>query len=123
MDTTLVMDQVTNAASAAMQTANTFLMRVAAIDLPIPDAALVIGFALLACAIMLSSRGTAERIRSEIVEQYQAELLTANRRAQQARADLRKAELEVERERQKRRHDRLSDERAMRKKTTTLKVV
>lgn len=79
--------------------------RVMSFDPPIPDAALILAFILAVYAIKLAGRSTRERARSDIEALYQSELLLANRRAQQARGDLRKAHLAMERERQKRRRD------------------
>ncbi|PJI91533.1 hypothetical protein BC777_0362 [Yoonia maricola] len=79
--------------------------RILSIELPIPDAALVLAFVLMAYALRLNTRAIKEDVRADIEEIYQAELLLANRRTQQAKGDLRKAQMEIERERQKRRRE------------------
>ena len=77
--------------------------RILSIELPVPDAALIVAFVLMAYALRLNTRAIKEGVRADIEEIYQSELLLANRRTQQAKGDLRKAHLEIERERQKRR--------------------
>lgn len=76
-----------------------------AVDLPVPDIALVGAFALAVAATTLSQRGRNQAAQSEVEDLYRAELLTANRRAQQARGELRQAKQAIERERQKRRRE------------------
>ena len=82
-----------------------WLTRLVTFDLPIPDTALLLAFALAAYALRLNNRSTAEQARTDVENLYQAELLLANRRTHQAQSDLRKAHLELERERQKRRRE------------------
>jgi hypothetical protein len=77
--------------------------RLAAVELPVPDLALVGAFAFAVGATILSHRGRDEKALSTIEELYRAELLTANRRAQQAHDELGRARREIEHERQKRR--------------------
>jgi len=88
-----------------MTTLGAWTTGVMGFELPIPDAALILAFILAVYAIKLGSRPTKDRGRSDVEELYQAELLLANRRAQQARGELRKAHLAMERERQKRRRE------------------
>ncbi|MFP7675471.1 hypothetical protein ACG74X_19145 [Marivita sp. S0852] len=75
------------------------------VDLPVPDTALLAAFALLVVATFLIAQQSKNKVRGEIEDLYQAELLLANRRAQQAKGELRRAELLIERERQKRRRE------------------
>ncbi|SFS15303.1 hypothetical protein [Yoonia litorea] len=75
------------------------------VEFPIPDAALVVAFVLALYAVRLSASAAKDSVRDEVEQLYQAELLQANRKIQQAKAELRKAQLEIERERQKRRRD------------------
>ncbi|MEM9788248.1 MAG: hypothetical protein AAF801_17250 [Pseudomonadota bacterium] len=79
--------------------------RLVAFDLPVPDAALLLAFVLAAYAIRLGHRSATDQVRADVENLYQAELLLANRRMHQAQADLRKAHMELERERQKRRRE------------------
>lgn len=88
-----------------LSTAQNWLGRVLAVELPVPDAALLLAFVLGVYAIRLNYRNVGDRTRSEVAALYQEELLQANRRAQHARDDLRKAKLEMERERQRRRRE------------------
>lgn len=80
-------------------------MRLVAFDLPVPDAALIAAAVLVVLATALSQRGRVQDAHAQMESLYQAELLTANRRAQQARGELRRAKLEIEKERQKRRRE------------------
>ncbi|MEL6585406.1 MAG: hypothetical protein AAFY65_02540 [Pseudomonadota bacterium] len=96
------------------------LDRVIGVELPIPDVALICAFALLLVAVNLSQRSTAKDIRADVEAIYQAELLTANRRAQQAKGELTKAKMEIERERQKRRRDAHGEHRRSRQATSTV---
>ncbi len=88
-----------------MTTITDWTNRILAVELPVPDAALIFAFILIIFAMRLTARSTKDSLRTEIEEVYQSELLLANRRAQQAKGELRKAELEIERERQKRRRE------------------
>lgn len=124
MNFTQILNQMTQSAGIFAQSASSLLSSVASITLPIPDVAMVFAFALLAGAIKLSSRGEIERVRADVTEQFQSELLSTNRRAQQVRGELRKAQLETERERQRRRNERLrGDDRGSSQKAASLKAV
>jgi hypothetical protein len=90
---------------AIMTTITDWTNRILSVELPTPDAVLIFAFILIAFAMRLAARSSKDDVRTEIEEIYQTELLLANRRAQQAKGDLRKAHLEIERERQKRRRE------------------
>ncbi|MDX8346852.1 hypothetical protein SLH49_02530 [Cognatiyoonia sp. IB215446] len=85
--------------------ASQWMSHLMAFELPVPDAALILAFLLAAYAMRLSHRGATDQSRAEVENLYQAELLLANRRTHQAQGELRKAHLELERERQKRRRE------------------
>ncbi|MEO1678365.1 MAG: hypothetical protein AAFU80_09425 [Pseudomonadota bacterium] len=76
---------------------------IAAFSVPVPDAAILGLFAFLLIAIHRSHRRGLARTRLALEDAYTAELVTANRRAYQARGELTKLRLEMERERQKKR--------------------
>lgn len=88
-----------------MTTITDWSARILNLDLPVPDAALILAFILITLAMRLNARSSKESVRVQVEEVYQAELLLANRRAQQAKGQLHKANLEIERERQKRRRE------------------
>ena len=90
---------------AILTTVTGWTNRILSMELPIPDAALIFAFILITFAMRSTARSSKDDLRAEIEEVYQSELLLANRRAQQAKGELRKAELEIERERQKRRRE------------------
>lgn len=94
--------------------------RVLNLELPIPDAALIFAFLLIIYAMRLNARSTKDGVRMDVEEVYQAELLLANRRAQQAKGELRKAHLEIERERQKRRREAVRHDVSRRNKVPRL---
>lgn len=75
------------------------------LDVPVPDAALLLASALVVAATFLIARRSKNEVRGEIDDLYQAELLQANRRTYQAKAELKKANTLIERERQKRRRE------------------
>ncbi|NNE89048.1 MAG: hypothetical protein HKN27_13315 [Silicimonas sp.] len=77
--------------------------RIFTYDVPIPDVALLFATGLFIYAVRVWTNASSDTALREIEGVYQGELLTANRRAQQARDNLRKAQTEIERERQKRR--------------------
>lgn len=76
---------------------------VAAFSVPVPDAAILALFAFLLIGVLRSHRKALARTRQALEDAYTAELVTANRRAYQARGELTKLRLEMERERQKKR--------------------
>lgn len=100
----------------ALQNGGDWAARLLAVDLPVPDAALLFAFCLLLYAVRTTANGAADRSRDEIEAVYQSELLTANRRAQQARGELQSAKKEIERERQKRRREARGEFRGVRRK-------
>lgn len=102
---------------ASMQFTGEWVTRILAVDLPVPDVALLFAFALLIYAARTNAGGSAEQTRAEIEAIYNAELLTANRRNQQARSELQSAKKEIERERQKRRREARGEFRGARRAT------
>jgi len=85
-------------------TAASWAQQVISFDIPVPDIALIGAPALLICAVWASAQARVARAQQQLAA-YQAELLTMNRRTQQARGELRRAEQLIERERQKRRRE------------------
>ena len=79
--------------------------RALAIELPVPDVAVLAASLLGMVCIFLSQSGRAQDAQAELEDVYRAELLSANRRTQQVQGALRRAHLDIERERQKRRRD------------------
>ena len=96
-----------------------FVMAVRDFEVPVPDAAMLVGFLLLMLLIQRSHRKSLAGVKGVIEGAYRAELLTANRRAYNARNDLRKAELEIERERQRKRRLQYEAAAARRKNRVT----
>lgn len=86
-------------------TASAWARQAVIMDLPVPDIALLAGFGVLLFAVWANARSAVARNRARIAGLYQAELLATSRKAQRAQADLRRAELLIERERQKRRRE------------------
>jgi hypothetical protein len=75
------------------------------VELPVPDLALLGAFVLAAGATILSQRGRSRVKRRSVEDLFRAELLAANRRAQQAHGELSRARMAIEHERQKRRRE------------------
>ncbi|MEM0934398.1 MAG: hypothetical protein AAF646_15060 [Pseudomonadota bacterium] len=100
--------------STAREDATLLGQSLLALELPVPDLALVGAFILAVVATMLAQRGKTQDACRQVEALYQAELLTANRRAQQARGALRSAKLEIERERQRRRREAQTVQRSAR---------
>lgn len=97
---------------------------VAGFAVPIPDAAILALFAFLLIAIQRSNRKAQARTRQALEDAYTAELVTANRRAYQARGELTKLRLEMERERQKKRRlERNAPQQQQRRRPRTTPIV
>ena len=79
--------------------------KLAAIEDPVDGLAKIRGELVACYAIWAYARVSISRAHATVASAYKAELLTANRRTQQARTALRRAELLIERERQKRRRE------------------
>ena len=74
-----------------------------AFDTPVPDALLLSGFLLALFAQRRASLRTFSRVQGLYADAYNSELLNANRKAYQARAELDRAKKEIESSRQKER--------------------
>lgn len=77
--------------------------RASAFEAPLPDAATLGLFVVLLLGLHRAHVRAARRSREALQAAYVAELVTANRLAHQARNELARARLEIERERQKKR--------------------
>ncbi len=75
----------------------------ATFEAPVPDSALVAGFLVALAAQRLASRRSFARVQVLYHDAFNGELLNANRKAYQARAELDRAKKEIERSRQKER--------------------
>ena len=82
------------------------LVQVNAFDAPVPDYVLIGGALIMILAFARAQRRSVAGVRTLFEEAYGPVLISAHRRAYQARAALRKAELELEHERQRRRREK-----------------
>ena len=82
---------------------STLYARLGSLEVPVPDSIMIALFVALLFALHRTQRRAVRRTRDSLETAYAAELVTANRRTHQARTELSKANLELERERQKKR--------------------
>lgn len=94
-----ILEQITQLEAPA----KALLADIQAFEAPLPDYLMLGAFVILLLALYRSGRKGINRVQTDLAGAYQKELLTANRRAHQARSELRRAHLELERERQRKR--------------------
>ena len=89
-----------------MDALNSYVVQLAAFELPVPDLALILVAAFLISVLSINARNRQRKAVGDVATAYVAELTRVSRQAQSAEVELKRVRSDLEKERRRNRRSR-----------------